>query len=164
MTTRNLVRRGGRDVPASRETEPLLSLQSTINEIFEDFLGRPGMTPFGTFTSVWGERTPTVDVIDNAEEIRVEAELPGVDEKDVHVSLTENVLTISGEKKLEHKKKEEGQVYSERSFGTFQRSIPLSCEVLADKVDASFKKGVLTVRLPKSKEARERVRQIPVKS
>lgn len=160
MTTRNLVRRTGVDAPVNRETEPLLSLQSTINELFDGFLGRPTLTPF---SAVWGERAPTVDVTEGKDEIRVEAELPGVDEKDVHVSLSDNVLTISGEKKLEHERKEEGRLTSERSFGSFQRSIPLPCEVVADKVDASFKKGVLTVRLPKSKEARERVRQIPVK-
>jgi HSP20 family protein len=95
----------------------------------------------------------------------VTAELPGMEEKDVEVVLGDNVLTIKGDKKLEHeeKEKEKGYAYSERSFGSFERRIPIDTEIVADKVDAVFKNGVLTVTLPKTPEARKHFKRVPVR-
>ena len=96
------------------------------------------------------------------DDIAVSAELPGLEEKDVDVTLTDNVLLIRGEKKHEKEEKERGYTYTERSYGSFERRIPIDAEVLSDKVSAVFKNGVLTVTLPKSPEAQKHVRRIPI--
>ncbi len=102
--------------------------------------------------------------IETAKEIRVTAELPGLEEKDLEVSLLEGALTIKGEKRDEHEE-EKGDVYhSERHYGMFERTISLPSQVDADKVKASFKKGVLKITLPKTKEAQPNRRIIPVQS
>jgi HSP20 family protein len=107
---------------------------------------------------------PQVDVDETAKEIRVTVELPGMEEKDLEVSLVEGALTIKGEKSEEHEE-EKGDVHrSERQYGMFERTIPLPSEVDADKVQASFKKGVLKITLPKTKEAQSNRRVIPVQS
>ena len=95
---------------------------------------------------------PKLDVHGDDKQIVVTAELPGLDEKDVEVSLVENVLTISGEKKTEREEKDEKKNWylSERSYGSFQRSIPFAAEIDSAKVTAKFVKGVLTVTLPKA--------------
>jgi HSP20 family protein len=93
-------------------------------------------------------------------EVRVCAELPGLDEKDVEVLMNEGVLTIRGEKKSESEDKE--RAFSERYYGRFERRIPLAWEVDEDKVEASFKNGVLTVAMPKTAQAASHVRRIAV--
>ena len=101
----------------------------------------------------WRSRRPT-------KELRVSAELPGLEEKDVEVLLADDVLTIRGEKKSEVEDKE--RQFSERFYGRFERRIPLGIEVEEDKVAASFKNGVLTVTLPKSARARARAKRIAI--
>jgi HSP20 family protein len=90
----------------------------------------------------------------------VSAELPGMDDEDIEVSLSRDVLTISGEKKQEKEEKGRDYYRAERSYGSFRRSIPLPAEVNADKVDAVFSKGVLTITLPKTAKAEGRKRII----
>ena len=107
---------------------------------------------------------PRIDISETDTELRIEVELPGIDEKDVCLTLTDNVLMIRGEKKAEREEKDKNYYVSERSFGSFQRAIPLPTEVDADKVEASFKNGVLTVRLPKTPEAEAKTRRIEVKA
>jgi HSP20 family protein len=92
------------------------------------------------------------------------AELAGVTGKDVEVSLAGDVLTIKGEKKTETKEKKGDSYYTERSFGSFSRSLRLPFEVKDEKVDAKFKDGVLTVRLPKPAEMQKAVRKVDVKA
>ncbi len=86
----------------------------------------------------------------------MKTELPGLEKKDVEVKLTDSRLTIKGEKKKEEEVKEEDYFYSERSYGAFARVLQLPCQVKGDKVKASFKNGVLEVKLPKSEEAKSR--------
>jgi HSP20 family protein len=95
-----------------------------------------------------------VDVAEMEDEIKVSAELPGLDNEDIDVSLSDDVLTISGEKKEEKEEKGKNYYRSERSYGAFRRDIPLPSQVDADKVDAVFQKGVLTITLPKTAEAK----------
>jgi HSP20 family protein len=83
--------------------------------------------------------------------------------KDVEVGLRDNVLTLTGEKRQEHKEGDGGRAYVERSYGRFERAIPLDLEVDADKVEATFKNGVLTVSLPKNPQARDKTRKIEIK-
>ena len=111
-----------------------------------------------------GSWMPQIDVSETAKEIRVTAELPGMEEKDLEVSLVEGALTIRGEKSEEHEE-DKGDVHrSERQYGMFERTIRLPSEVDADKVKASFKKGVLKITLPKTKEAQSNRRVIPVQT
>lgn len=98
---------------------------------------------------------PAIEITDKKDKLVVKAEIPGVDKKDIKVSLEGDILTIKGEVKKEEETKEKGYYYSERSYGTFQRSISLPYSVDKKKIDATYKDGVLTIELPKSETAKE---------
>ena len=101
-----------------------------------------------------GEWGPTIDVTEDKEAVTVKAELPGVEQKDIDVSLREAVLTIKGDKHAEREEKDKRHHRVERSYGAFLRSIRLPAAVEADKVTATFKDGVVTITLPKAPEAK----------
>ncbi len=127
--------------------DPFLALRREMDALFDGFFGATGgVQTLETFE-------PRVDVAENDKEVRITAELPGVEEKDVEVSLSRDAITIKGEKREEKEEKGKEQYRMERSYGAFRRSFSLPCEVDADKATASFKKGVLTVMLPKTAEA-----------
>jgi HSP20 family protein len=152
---------GSRDItPFDRD--PFALFRRQVDRLFDDFFTPPETRSFGTAASpvVW----PSVDVHETDQTYRLTAELPGLEQKDVEVSLRDNALTISGEKRQEHKEEDGARAYAERSFGRFQRTIPLEAEVDADKVQASFKNGVLTVEAPKNPAARDKTRRIEVKA
>jgi HSP20 family protein len=109
-----------------------------------------------------GEWLPSLDVSETKSDLVIKAELPGMDAKDIEISLNEGILTIKGEKKQEREEKEEGYHLIERSYGSFTRSIRLPKEVQSDKINASFKNGVLKVVLPKSEEAKKKEIKIKV--
>jgi HSP20 family protein len=111
-----------------------------------------------------GAFLPSINVAEDEDAYHVEAELPGLQEKDVDVSLANDTLTISGERKQESEEKAKKYVRRESVYGSFQRQISLPSEIESDKIEASFKNGVLSVTLPKSKRAKEEVRKIAVKS
>jgi HSP20 family protein len=96
---------------------------------------------------------PSIDVVENEKELRITAELPGLEEKDVEVTLDQGVLSLRGEKRFEHEEQGNNFHRVERSYGTFHRAIYLPVDVNADKIEASFRQGVLTVTLPKSEKA-----------
>lgn len=96
---------------------------------------------------------PAIDMVDAKEEIVLRADLPGMDEKSIDVSVQDGTVTISGERKEEKEEKKEDYYYAERSYGAFSRTVMLPVGVDADRVKATFKKGVLEVHLPKAKEA-----------
>ena len=152
----------GSEIAKRQEDNPIFSLQRDVNRIFEDFWKRFDQ-PFGAFGrgDACGPRTEIAET-DNALEVSVE--LPGLDQKDVDVSLTDTALTIKGEKKSERDESKKGYHLSERSYGSFYRSIPLPSGVDTDKANAEFKNGVLTVTLPKTQEALSRVKKIEVKA
>jgi HSP20 family protein len=106
----------------------------------------------------WAERergwAPAIDMIDHDEEIVVRADLPGLEDKDIEVTVQDGTLVIRGERKEEKEEKKEDYYYSERTHGAFARTLTLPATVEADKVKATFKKGVLEVHLPKAKEAK----------
>jgi HSP20 family protein len=109
-----------------------------------------------------GSWMPQADVSETAKEVRVTVELPGMEEKDLEVSFLDGALTIKGEKNEEHEE-EKGDVYrSERRYGRFERTIPLPAEVDVDNVKASFKKGVLKITLPKTREGQSNRRLIQI--
>jgi HSP20 family protein len=107
---------------------------------------------------------PPVEISESPTEMTLTAELAGMDAKDVHIELDGDVLTLRGEKQNERKEGEKGTEYYlvERSYGTFQRSFTLPSSVVPDRIKASFDKGVLTINMPKTAEARSQGREIPI--
>ncbi len=160
----SLLRRG-KNVPAHRNLEdPFAVLRQDMNRLFDGFLGEREWFPSRFFDGGTGLAMPSVDVSETDKEIVVTAELPGIDEKDVEVSVTQDALTLRGEKKAEFEDKKKGQYLMERSYGSFHRVIELPAEVDREKVAATFKKGVLTVTLPKTEEAKKEAKKVSVQS
>jgi HSP20 family protein len=144
-----------------RELDPFAQFRREIDQMFNGMLG-DWSGPMNLLDRRLGSWMPKIEVRETAKEIRVTAELPGMEEKDLEVSFLDRALTIKGEKNEEHEE-ENGDVHrSERQYGIFQRTIPLPAEVDADKVKASFKKGVLKITLPKTKEAQSNRRLIQI--
>jgi HSP20 family protein len=108
------------------------------------------------------EWTPSVDVSESHDKIVVKAEAPGIDPKELDISLSSGVLTVKGEKKKEREEKSENYHLVERGYGAFSRSVRLPAEVQEDKVRASYKDGILTITLPKTERAKERAIKIEV--
>ena len=150
----------GRSDLSTRDADPFFALQGRMNQLFDDFFRGFEGSPLGAFS----RGGLSVDVVETAEEYRVEAELPGVDEKDVHVSLTGDVLSIEGEKKSESRSEKEGNLRRERTYGRFERRLALGRQVDEDKIAATFKNGLLAVTLPKTEKARANVKRITIDS
>lgn len=135
-------------------------LQENIRRTFDN--------PFGITTEPFFSQTigwlPAVDVTETDNELVMTAELPGLDKNDVHIELDGNTLTLSGEKKVERVEGGKDQQYylEERSFGAFQRSFTLPPSIADDKINATFDKGLLTLRMPKGKVNAARGREIPI--
>jgi HSP20 family protein len=140
-------------------SDPFSTMRREMDRLFNEFRGVGG-GPYATEAGF----APAVNVRQTDQGVEVTAELPGIDEKNVEVSLAENALTIRGEKKEEREEKGEDWFVSERSFGSFLRTIPLPIEVDEGKAAAQFKNGVLTVTLPAAADAERKARKIPVKS
>ena len=103
-----------------------------------------------------GIRIPSLDVYEEKDAVVVKAELPGMKKEDIEVNLTGETLTIKGEKKEDKEVKEDNYYRRERSYGSFLRTVALPCEVKSDEIKASFKDGVLDIRLPKTEEAKKK--------
>ena len=137
------------------------SFRREIDRLFDDFFSPAETRSFAEAQqSVW----PTLDVEETDQAYTVKAEVAGIDQKDIKLEFKDNVLELSGEKRDERKQESDGRTYSERFYGSFRRSIPFASEVDADKVEADFKNGVLTVVLPKNAQAQEKTRRIEIKS
>jgi HSP20 family protein len=156
----------GTQLDVRREWEyPFGAFQREMNKLFDNFFGGFELSPWAPVDRrLAAAFTPYVDVSETDKEIRVSAELPGMDEKDIDVSLTRDTLTIKGEKKEEKEDKGKDYYKMERSYGSFTRSVPLPVEVDTDKVHATFKKGVLEITLPKTAKAIQETKKIPVKA
>jgi HSP20 family protein len=152
-----------RDVSVRRgEDHPFLTLHREMNRLFDDAFRGFDLTPFNSdrfFDRMGGSNWPSVEVSETGKEIKVTAELPGLDEKDVHVELANGVLAIAGEKRTETEDKD--RRFSERSYGRFERRIAVD-DVDEDKISAAFKNGVLTVTLPKVAQAQAKVKRIAI--
>jgi HSP20 family protein len=136
----------------------LSSFRSEMDRFWNKFLGE---TPFARrFTEEW---SPSVDISETKDKLVIKAELPGLDAKDVNVSISGDLLTIKGEKKKEKEEKDEHHHYVERYYGAFQRSFQLPVNVKTDTIEATFDKGVLEVTLPKTEEAMKKEIEIKVK-
>ena len=133
--------------------DPLLDLNRRVNGMFEDLFERGSLPPLAASTG-W----PQVEIDQRDDQIRVVAELPGVNEDDIDLTIEDGMLTLSGEKRSERK---DDSGYSERSYGRFERRISLPSNVDEDKCAADFKNGVLTVTIPRAEE-KGRGRRIPL--
>ena len=149
--------------PAPREDffDLFVTFRREMDRMLDDFFGGSGLRPA---QSGWQALTPAVDIEENDKEILISAELPGVTEKDIEVSLAGDILTIKGEKRMHHEEKNGDHAYMERRFGSFSRSVRLPFEAGEEKVDAQFSNGVLTVRVPKPAQLQRAVRRIDVRS
>lgn len=148
--------------PARRgaEQDPFGALHREIERVFDDFYkGTPMRWP-GTETEI----DVKIDVSENDKEFRVTAELPGVEEKDLDVTLVGDLLTLKGEKNIEKERKEENHHIVERSYGSFMRSLRLPFEAGDKDVKAEFAKGVLTVTVAKPAEAQKASKKIAIKA
>jgi HSP20 family protein len=139
------------------------SLHGAIDRLFENAWGGELPSLFSA-TARTRDLVPRMDVAEDGKAFRVTIELPGMTDKDVAVSLTDRLLTIRGEKKEEKEQKDKDVYRSERRYGLFRRAFELPGDVDANKIEASFKNGVLTVDLPKTKEPQDKVKQIQIKA
>jgi HSP20 family protein len=161
--------------PAPRETVPDVwrSFRSEIDRLFDRFDSgfqlpsirrmldlEPSWSPEVSF----GFNVPAVDVSEDDKAYKLSAELPGLDEKNIEVTVSGDRLVLKGEKRQEKEEKKQNFYLSERSYGSFQRSFRLPDGVDQDKIAASFAKGVLTVTLPKTAEAQKQQKKIEVKA
>jgi HSP20 family protein len=157
---------GRRGVPESRELEghPVEVFQREMNRLFDDFFKGFGLRPFAEEMETLGAFSPQVNMTENDKFIQVSAELPGLDDKDIEISLSKDSLTIKGEKKEETEHKDKEAYYMERSFGSFTRVLPIPKDVDTEKAEASFKKGVLTITMPKLEKGKQAHKKIRIKS
>lgn len=169
MSVRDLIpwgRNNGNQVPSllrDNDRDPFLSLHREVNRLFDDvFRGFGSSLPSLSGANGFGSGWPSVEISDNDKEIKVTAEVPGLEEKDIEVLLNDGVLTLKGEKQSETESKD--RQFSERFYGRFERRIPLGVEVEEDNIDAGFKNGVLTVTLPKTEKAQSQVKRIAIRS
>jgi HSP20 family protein len=148
-------------VPTKKEeNNPFVLFRQEMNSLFDNFSHgldiEPGWSRLGSFN-------PKVDVKESDKEIVIAAELPGMEDRDIDISLTKDALTIKGEKKQEKEDKGKDYYRMERSYGSFTRTIPLPAEIYTEKAKAEFKKGVLNISLPKTVKAIKETKKIPVK-
>src|ERR1051326_3592239 len=122
------------------------------------------LQPFGGYQASLEVNVPAADVTEDDKAFMITAELPGLDEKNIEVSLSGKQLTLKGEKRQEKEEKDKNCYLSERSYGSFQRSFPLPDGVDTDKIAATFDKGVLTVTLPKTAEVQKQQKKIEIKA
>jgi HSP20 family protein len=163
----------GKRPAAPAEWHPLETLQREIDRVFEDFGRSPwrwpfrrtmlGLEPLWRGEVSWGA-VPAVDVVEKEKAYEITAELPGMDEKNIEIKVSDDILSITGEKSEEKEEKKKDYYLSERRYGSFERSFRLPEGVDADKIEASFKNGVLTLILPKKPEAQKPEKKIAIKA
>lgn len=153
-------------MPFRPKDEPVKALQRRMNDLFDDFFeGVEDMFSFAPLArrdERWLRETPRFEVSETDDDFVVKAELPGMDEKDIEVSLEGDELVIRGEKKHEHEEKRRDYHVSEMSYGEFSRRIQLPTGVDRDKTKAVFKNGVLTLSLPKTEQGKTPRKRIDV--
>jgi len=179
MANKDLMKRNGdtSNLPVRREDEWLApstfedmnQWMDRWNQWFNSAFGRTfDLTPFRRLEQGWGNQWnrfwPAVNVAESDNEYRVTVELPGLDQNDIDLHLSNDSLTIKGEKKEQHEDKGSNYYRMERSYGTFHRTIPLPQEVDHDNVSATFKNGVLAVTLPKLPEIKSGSKKIQIQT
>ena len=160
MSIKDMITRKSDNQP----TDPFASVAHEVDRLFGDLA--MGLTQWPFTAQARGESgfMPAVDVESDEKAIRITAELPGLDEKDVQVTLSEGVLTLRGEKKSEREQKSKGAYRIERSYGAFERRFRLPEDADPAKAEATFKKGVLSLTIPKVEKPQPEVKQIPIRT
>ncbi len=143
-----------------RLRDPFTAFRQEMDRLFDDFFANTALT----LREMPQPLVPQLDVVEDDKQMVVEVELPGMDEDDVEITLSGDLLTISGEKKDEHEEKKDNRHYVERSYGAFTRTIRLPFQADSDKVSATFDKGVLKIQIEKPEALQQQVRRIEVKS
>ena len=152
-------------VKGRSEIDPFSQLHHEIDRVFSNFMTDWPLTGrMSLMDRRFGRFVPDMDITESDKEFRVTAELPGMDGNDLEVSYVEGLLTIKGEKREEHEEQRGDSYRSERQFGAFERTIPLPSGGNPDKAKASFKKGVLSITLPKTEEARSNKKIIRIET
>ena len=150
--------------------QPVAALRAEMDRVFETFWQSFGGTKPASLQRPWrfdaplGSAVPPVDVLENEKDFRIVAELPGLSVDDIDISVSDDLLTVKGEKADDREEKANNYRISERRFGSFKRSFQLPRGVDAEKVEAKFDKGVLTITMPKPAEAAARQKKIAIKS
>lgn len=171
-TTRQTPETTSAGLPARVTANPLMGLRDEIDRLFDGFFNAPfgrmfeidPFRRFGTMVPTLGGVTPLVDVKETDAAYEITAELPGLAEKDVEVTLNDNVLVVRGEKKTERQEKKADYHLTERSYGAFHRTFRLPETVDQNKIAATFDKGVLSLTLPKTEKAAKAAKKIEVKA
>ncbi len=163
--------------PARTVYPPLMSLRRQVDRLFDDFLDEDWMMPSTGLSRIWDMplikprgidmrrllESPRTDMSESDKEYELSVELPGMSEKDVEVTIKDNMVTLKGEKKSERETREKDYHIAERTYGSVRRTFSMPSDVDPDKVKASFSQGVLTVHLPKTKEARAKPKKVEIK-
>jgi HSP20 family protein len=149
------------------KTEPASALSpfEEFERRFEDFFRRPFSlmeAPWTRWSAIAGDVSPAMDIYEEGNDIVVKAEIPGMKKEEIHVDINEKAVTVSGEKKKEEKVERKDYVHLERTYGSFARTFALPAEVQTDKARATFKDGVLELRVPKTAEAARRTRKVAI--
>lgn len=142
--------------------DPMVGFRKAMDRLFEDFTSDFDEIVPASWSRTLQSFTPKLDLEERDDKIVLTAELPGLTDKDVQVEVNKDYLTVKGEKKSVREEKDKNNFFSERSYGSFERTIRLPSEIIKDKIDAAVKDGILTVTLPKSPEAKKDVKKIPV--
>jgi len=158
--------------PQAETTVPEVwgSFRSEMDQLFNRFargFGLPSLRNLADFEPPWrsfGFSAPPIDMSEDEKAYKISAELPGLDAKDVEVSVSGDRLVLKGEKRQEHEEKNKNYYHSERTYGSFQRSFELPASVDRDKIAADFSKGVLTITLPKTVAMQKQQKKIEIKS
>lgn len=150
-----------KDIVRYTEQNPFDLLRNRIDKVFDSFFADSASR---TVAAPPLPFHPNVDVKDSGKEIRVIVELPGMDEKDIDISLNDNLLTIKGEKKAEKEEKGDNYYHTERTFGYFSRTVPLPSEVRVEDASAAYKNGILKITLPKTERVLKEAKKIQVRS
>ncbi len=138
-------------------------LRKNFNEMLNSMFNNWLDFPFRDDETVLKNMEPKIEVSDNDKEVVVRAEMPGMNEKDINLEISnDGYLTISGEKKSERKENENGSCFSEFSYGSFERTIPLPWELKTDNAEASFENGILQINIPKSTEEQGKKKKISI--
>jgi HSP20 family protein len=141
------------------DRDPFRDIQHEMNRLFDRFLGRPLAPASGMDRQPW---VPILDMYETSDDLIVNFELPGVREKDISLSVTGDLLTVKGEREFNHQLGDDNSLHTERVYGKFERSIRLPMPVQADRVSATYRDGMLEVRLPKTDEVRPKEIKIEV--
>lgn len=139
-----------------RPFREIARLRQEMDRLWDEYFGT-GRRALQPLEETW---VPAVDVAETADKITVKAEIPGMEPKDIEISMVGDTLTIKGEKKVEREEKEENYHLIERSYGSFSRSMKMPAAVDPDKVEATYKNGVLTIVLPKKEEVKPKTIEI----